>query len=136
MTVKLLTKQQINASKDLKSEIVEVKEWGIKVGNEFVQHVKVVELMCKEKSAYEASMLDFDTQKVRRDVGDFRSRLLGLTLVDEQNNRLFTDKEIEELGKKSATVMDRIYDVAAKLSGLTKEKEDELVKNSTGQDGN
>ncbi len=134
--MRLLTKQDIVKSKDLKSEIVRVKEWGIKVGNETIDHVKIIELMSNEKSAYESSMMDFQTQKVKNEVGDWRTRLVSLTLVDEENNRLFSDKEIMELGKKSATVMDRVYDVSARLSGMTKTSEDELGKNLQGQDGN
>ena len=134
--MKLLTKQQVLTSKDLKSEIVEVKEWGLKIGNEEINHVKLLELMSHEKSVYESSIMDFDVQKVRKDAGDFRARLVGLTLVDHENNRLFSNKEIQELGKKSASVMERLYDVSAKLSGLTKKSEEALLKNSNGQSEN
>jgi hypothetical protein len=51
-------------------------------------------------------------------------------LCDEDGNRLFFDSEINELAKKSALALQRIFEVAQRLSGIGQVEMDSLLKNS------
>ena len=46
---------------------------------------------------------------------------------------MFTDRDVERLGKKSALALDRIYEVAQRLNGIGKKEIDELTKNSESE---
>jgi hypothetical protein len=59
-----------------------------------------------------------------------RAKLLVKCLVDEAGERLFTDQDAPALGAKNGAVIDRLYDVAARLSGLSEEEKAELEGNS------
>ncbi len=61
---------------------------------------------------------------------NIRAKLVALTVVDEQGNRIFKDEDVKWLGNKSAAALDRIFEVAQRLSGLRDEDVEELAKNS------
>ena len=61
-----------------------------------------------------------------------RARLVGLTVIDEGGQRLFTDDEVDLLGAKSGAALDRIFAIAQKLNGLSGADVEELTKNSSG----
>ena len=61
-----------------------------------------------------------------------RARLVGLTVIDETGQRLFTDDEVDLLGAKSGAALDRVFAVAQKLNGLSGADVEELSKNSSG----
>jgi len=52
-----------------------------------------------------------------------------LTICDEEGTRLFAAKDMDELGKKSAAALDRIFTVAQRLNGLSGEDVEDLAKN-------
>jgi hypothetical protein len=60
---------------------------------------------------------------------NIRAKLVALTVVDEDGNRIFSDEDAEALGKKSAAALDRIFAVAQRLSGLRPEDVEELAGN-------
>ena len=127
--MKLLTKQDIEKKRILKFEIVEVKEWD---GN-----AKIIELMSNERDNYEKSIVNFETGNLNANVKNFRARLVALTMVNDDNERLYTSEEdIIELGKQPASVIDKLFAVGQRLSGLTKKDEEALLKNSKGQSVN
>jgi hypothetical protein len=114
----LLTRDQIIAAADAKSEVVNVPEWGGDV------HVKV--MTGTERDAWEASILDADDKVSKK---QFRAKLLVQTLVDEQGKRLFTEADLDALSAKNANAITRLYEKASKLNALTKEDEDQLLGN-------
>jgi hypothetical protein len=57
----------------------------------------------------------------RLNMNDQLAKLLSRCLVDENGDRLFSDKDIKALSAKSGAVLDRLGDVAMRLSGLRKE---------------
>lgn len=108
---KFLTGEQILQAVDLKTEVVEVPEWG---GN-----VVVSELMAADRDAYEQSMWnDRGNGKLVANRVNVRARLVVRVLTSPDGARLFADEEADALGAKSAAVMDRLFDVAARLSGM------------------
>ena len=62
-------------------------------------------------------------------VDDFRARFVGLCLVDEMGERLFSDHEVAQLGTKSAAALDRVFRVAQTLNALGDAAVGELEKN-------
>lgn len=108
---RFVTPDQILSAQDLKTEVVEVKEWG---GN-----VTVQELTAEARDAYEASL-----RNIRRDgtvvpvQENLRAKLVVQCLVHPDGSRMFSDDQMEALARKSGSILDRLFDVAARLSGL------------------
>jgi len=116
-----LTRDQILNMDDMKTQEVDVPEWGGAV---------VVKMMTgKERDAFEASLSDGGKNpKVKYD--NIRAKLVAMTVIDTDSKKLmFSIGDVEMLGGKSAAALDRVFTVAQKLCGLSKEDVDELVKN-------
>lgn len=128
--VTILGREQILSAQDLEKELVEVKEWG--------GAVYVRALTGAERDAFEQSLVEERVvgrgrrQETTRTVNmrNARAKLCALTICDEDGNRLFSDADVKELGRKSAAALTRVYEVAARLSGLTDEDMEELTGNS------
>lgn len=121
----ILTKEQIVAVNDITTETVSVPEWG--------GYVLVKVMSGTERDAFESSIFEQKGKDIQRNLGNLRAKLVSKCLVDEKGNRLFSDKEIEIIGKKSAKVLDRIYEVCVKLNGIGPKDVEELTKNSVGE---
>lgn len=120
------TRDAILAADDLKYEDVEVPEWGLTV--------RVSAMTGAQRDAFEASILrDRDDPEKGVDSIGFRSKMVAVTVIDEQGERLFRDSDLAALSKKSARVLDRLYEVAACLAGLRQEDADRLAGNSDAQ---
>jgi len=50
---------------------------------------------------------------------DARARLLSMSIIDEEGNRLFSKTDIEALGSKSGKALQRLFNEACTLSGLS-----------------
>ena len=118
-----LSKQQILDADDLKRELVEVTEWG--------GSVLLRELRGRERDAFEEDSLDKQRNLSLRNM---RARLVAASAIDENGERLFTNNEAAELGEKSATALNKCFEVACRLSGITDADIEELEGNlETGQ---
>jgi len=115
-----LTREQILSAEDLKTEEVQVPEWG---GVVIVQ-----ELTATDRDAYETSVVTVEGDDVQINALNMRSKLAALSMVDDAGGRLFTQKDVVALGKKSATAVDRIVDVARRLSGIGDKRLEEAGK--------
>jgi hypothetical protein len=141
-------RRAILAAHDLEIEEVEVPEWGT--------WVRVRGLTGAERDAYEASLLG-GTEKdaiagsrtepagpaPSRSAGaagtawpggglalrNARARLVALCCIDEHGRRLFSDDDVDELGNKSAAALNRLFETACRLSGLSAADLAELSKN-------
>lgn len=118
----LLGKQQINAVVDRKWEDVEVPEWG--------GEVRLMELSAADRGYIEAGSVVANGQTPALKVESlkvYREKLVSFGLVDENFDRLYTNKEIADLGKKSGQVIERLASKVQELSGMgrfaTKEAE-------------
>ena len=120
----LLSKTAILTANDLQTEDVEVPEWG--------GAVRVRSFTGRERDAFESSMVRGDGKDRKVDLTNMRARLVGLTVIDEAGQRLFTDDEVDLLGAKSGAALDRVFAVAQKLNGLSGADVEELSKNSSG----
>jgi len=120
----LLSKTEILTANDLQTEDINVPEWG--------GSVRVRSFTGRERDAFEASMVRGDGKDRKVDLTNMRARLVGLTVIDETGQRLFTDEEADLLGAKSGAALDRVFAVAQKLNGLSGADVEELTKNSNG----
>jgi hypothetical protein len=118
----LLGRDAIFSAPDIQTEDVLIPEWG--------GAVRVKGLNAAERDAYEASIVGKGKGQKGPNYSNVRARLVALTVIDEAGNQLFGPADVRQLGEKSAAPIDRIYDVAARLSGITEEDEEELEGNS------
>lgn len=114
-----LTAEQIDRANDLPTRREPVPEWG---GEVILRTIPGT-----ERDAFEASMgkLSVDERQ-----WNWRSRMLALCLVDDAGARLYSDDQVERLGKKCGAVLDRLYDVAAAMNGTSAKAVKEAEKNS------
>ena len=118
----MLTRDQILQANDIQTEEVSVSEWG--------GTVLVRALDGEERDALEASMIQGKGKTAQVNLKNLRAKLVARSIVDENGKRLFEDGDIPALAKKSAAALNRVYEVAQRLSGITPEDVDELTKNS------
>jgi hypothetical protein len=119
--VTLLSKEAILAADDRPTMDVEVPEWG--------GTVRVRALSGAERDAYEIALAGIRPDGTRRpNLVNVRARLIALTVVDEAGARMFSDKDAEALGAKSAAAMQRVFEAAQRLSALTDEDVEELAE--------
>lgn len=106
--VKLLTRSDILAKRDLPQEEVDLTPFGLDGS------VLVRGMTAGERDAYEISM----ARRGARAIKNVRARIVSLTVIDEDGKRLFSEKDIDELGKLSAAPLDRLFGVGLRLSGI------------------
>ena len=122
----MLTKEQILGADDLKRELVDIPEWG--------GEVLLRELRGRERDSFEEGSLDKQRNVT---MANMRARLVALSAIDEEGERLFTAKEASQLGDKSASALNRLFEVCCRLSGITESDVDKLEGNSeTHHDAN
>lgn len=112
-------RQRIEAAQDRDTSSVDVPEWGV------VVHVR--SMSGDERDDWESSLLD-SSGRPKKSLRGFRVNLVIRCACDAEGTPLFTEKDADWLGGKSAAAIDRIYEVAARLSKITKADEDELAK--------
>lgn len=125
--MKSLKREDILGANDIQIEAVAVPEWG---GEVYVKGMDGI-----ERDAFEASIVRMKGASGRVNMENIRAKLAVHTICDEEGNKLFTDKDIAALGKKSAAALQRVFVVAQRLSGIgendVKEMVDELQENPT-----
>lgn len=121
----MLTREQILAVSDIQIETVTVPEWG---GDVCVRSITGTERDWLEMNIYSER-----TKGKEVNMKNFRAKLLSLCLCDEKGDSLFTEKDVEALAKKSASALQRTFTVAQRLSGLSNDEADDILKNSSGE---
>ena len=118
MTV--LNRDEILTVNDIAIEEIEVPEWG---GSVYVKGMTGT-----ERDAFEASIVQQRGKNASVNMANIRAKLASQTICNETGERLFTDADIKALGKKSATALQRVFDVAQRLSGISGDDVEELAK--------
>ena len=88
----------------------------------------------RQRDEFEASIMERRGKQMVPNVANIRAKLIAKCVVDEDGERLFSDADAEALGAKSAAALDRIYETAARLSGLSDEDVEEMAENFGGED--
>lgn len=109
----LLNRDQILTADDMRKEEVQVPEWG---GSVFVRN-----MLGFERDAFEAAQIG-----KKEPLKNFRARTVAATVCDEQGTLLFTKDDVEALGKKSSTALNRVFEVAARLAAVDQKSVEEL----------
>lgn len=117
----VLSKEQILAADDKKTEIVSVPEWG--------GHVAVGTMSGTERDAFEQSVVEMRGKDTVTNMTNIRAKLCARCIVDDAGKRVFADGDIAALGHKSSAALDRVFAVAQKLNGLTADEVEQLAKN-------
>ena len=115
----LLTKDEILSADDMTTKSVSVPEWG--------GDVLVGTLTGRQRDKFETEFTS--ATKGERGMDNIRAKLCALSLRDEKGESLFTLKDVNELGKKSAAALDRVFTAALALNGFTQSDVDELAGN-------
>lgn len=116
-----LDRGTILAAKDIKTEEVEVPEWG--------GTVRVRGMTGSERDEFEAEVAELRRGGVEVRRKHFRARLLLKTVVDEGGKALFAPADLEALGGKSVAALDRLVAVAMRLNGIEPASVEVAAKN-------
>ena len=116
----MLSAEKILKAQDLSElEKVDVPEWG--------DFVYVRKMNGMERDRWEL----MTSNAVEKPMGaNIRASLCAMTICDEKGKRLFTDNQMNALGAKSASALDRIFSVSKDLNKLNDDDIEELEKNS------
>jgi len=117
----LLDKQQIIDVDDVVYEDIEVEEWGGSV------RVRVLTGTERDKWEQECINRTGPNNKVR--IGQLKVGLLAATLINEEGELLFSQKELTVLNSKSSAVIQRLFKQVQRVSAIGDEAVDELAKN-------
>ena len=114
----LLTKGDILASR-LKSEVVEVPEWG--------GSVRVRELSAAQRDSWDSTFrFDAEGNATTESLRNMRARMCAISIVDESDMPIFSPVEADQLGQLSGVALHRVYAVCRRLNGM----DDSTAKNS------
>jgi hypothetical protein len=117
--MKELTRADILGAQDIIEELLEVPEWK--------GTVRVRGLTGRERDAYESSLLDQRGRNTKANLMNARTKLAVLSIVDSSGARMFTESDIAELSSKSAAGLDRVWNKARELSGMSDQDVEELT---------
>lgn len=121
----IMTADEILAYDDIPRELVAVPEWkGRKVW--------VHGLDGTGRDAFESEVSGGGAKGAVRNLANFRARLLVRCLRDAKGEQLFSPEQMAALGRKSGRALDRLADVALRLSGMDAKALEEAEGNSGG----
>ncbi len=119
----LLSRDAILSAKDDQVELVQVAAWG---GSLYVRGMTAGEL-----DNFYKSMRRGQGNKVRVDTDLFQSRVVARCAVEGPHpgaRRLFDASDVEALKNKNGAALKLVFDVAARLSGITDAEEEEVAE--------
>ncbi len=119
----LLTADEILGMDDIPVEDVVVPQWKNRT-------VKIRGLSAAAKNAYQASLVEITGTSRKVKLEHSTAKLLQKCIVNAQLQPIFTEAQILQLGTKSAKVLERLAQIANRLSGMDEGENDELLKNS------
>lgn len=117
-----LSREEILNARDYHIEEVPVPEWGGTV------LVRTISATSKERIG---QRMVGPEGKERNMIG-YRAAIAAESIVDDKGNLLFTQADVELLGKKSEAALDRIVNVSRRLSKMDEESIAAEVGNSSG----
>lgn len=134
-----LSRDAILEAKDCDTVEVDCPEWG---GSVLVRGMTGRERDQFEVSLAEDSAGNVQVQRGRaggrppgRNLVNLRAKVVVRCVVDEDGQRLFTDADAVALGDKSGAAVDRVFTVAARLSGMADEDAETMAADFGEADG-
>lgn len=114
-----LSKDQILNSNDLTTEVIDCPEWG--------GAVQIQTMSGFARDRFEESIVG---KNGGSNLGNIRAKLAAASIVDDKGELMFSEKDIQKLGKKSSAALQRIFNAAQKLNRISEDDVEELAKNS------
>jgi len=114
----MLSKKDILDADDQKTTTVNVPEWG--------GDVKIAMMSGFARDRFETSLLGANGGTNMQNI---RAKLVAASVVDEKGDLMFSDSDINKLGKKSSVALDRVFSASQDLNKITDSEVDELAKN-------
>lgn len=112
----ILTKNQILKANDIVTKKI----------NAFGGEVIISTISAQARESYEKAVIDVNGKVSGSNI---RARLLAVSIVDEDGTLLFNESDIKDLGKKSATEVDKLFSAILKLNGMGDDNVEEVAKN-------
>jgi hypothetical protein len=122
----LLSKGAIFGGDDRQYEVVPVPEWNHLAPEGQDAEVRLRSLTGTERDDYEGSMIEQRGKKVKANIRNMRAKLVALSACDEAGEPLFDQADVMRLGQANAAALDRLYEAACRLSGLSDDDVKEL----------
>lgn len=123
----LLSKDEIFAITPRRYENLYVPEWG--------GEVRLRTMTGAERDEFEAGTVQIKNGKQKENMANFRARMVAAVLVDEDDKLMFRGRnEIAMLGNKPVAGLQRIFNKAQEMNGLSDEDVDELAENFEKED--
>lgn len=113
----MLTREEILQKQDLKTRKVDIPEWD--------GHVFIRPMTSTERDNWESKVLSENGKTPPQ----LRATLASQLVCDETGKQLFSEEDIEALGKKSAAAINKIFEEVLGLNKITDEDINELAKN-------
>lgn len=120
----LISRDELLSATTLPEEVVELPELGPD------RQVKIRGLTGAQRDAWESSLIKYKGNDRQINARNARARLVSMSAVGADGKRLFSTADIEALGNLSAKIIQRMYEAALRVSGVTDEDVEELTKNS------
>lgn len=89
----------------------------------------------KQRDEWESSLIKGRGRRRDVDTRNVRAKLVARCLLKEDGSRMFGDDEADLVGEIRVDVLQRLFNVAQRLSGVSDEDVDELGKSSAATDG-
>jgi len=116
-----LGRDAILSADDTKYDTVPCPEWG--------GDVRVRSLTGTQRDAYEASIMQTNGTDRKLNLRNARAKMVVLAVVDDDGRPVFTTDDVSALGRKNAAPIERIFDAARKMSGMSEEDVEKLTEN-------
>lgn len=117
-----LTRDQIIDADDTKYDTVPCPEWG--------GDVRLRSISGAKRDQYEASLVEERGNSRKINLRNARAKLIILCAVDGETGRpLFTSDDLRALGNKNAAPLDRLFDAAKRLAGMSDEDVEKMTEN-------
>ena len=120
-----VTRDDILKADDLPSEAIDIPQWGGSVtvrtmtGTDRDEFHRVIQ---KRRGSDDDDLMD---------MRGLKAMLLQRTITNGNGELMFKVSDLAALGAKSPVAIDLVYDLAARLNGLSAEDVEELVGNSS-----
>lgn len=128
----MLSKEQIRGIQDIKTEKVPCPEWEDDPKKKADAFLWVRGLAGIERDAFEQSLVEAKKKGAKVNLANMRTKLVQRSVVTSEavdSDLYFSEADIDWLCQKNAATLDRLYGVAARLSGISEQDMEELEKN-------
>lgn len=121
----VLTRDAIMKSVDYTVEEVNVPKWG--------GTVRLRSLTGKGRDEFEAAVTKSSGTPGQVDIRGLKALLLTMTIVDSDDQLVFTKDDVDLINEKSSDVIESLWEVVQKMNGIGEEGLEETEKNSASE---